>query len=61
MKVQIHTLDGDVVEVKKFDEDSALDLVQAIGDTDIEVITLALDGDSMTYIRREAIARVDID
>ena len=61
MKIQIHTLDGDMVEVRKFDEDTVLDLVAELGNSAAEVLTFDLGGGSMTYIRREAIARIDID
>lgn len=60
MKLTIHTVDGGHVEVKDFDQDTAVALVEAIRSQQ-ETLQLVLDDSSTTYIRREAIVRVDFD
>lgn len=61
MKVHIHTLDGDVVTVKNMTMDDVLELIEEMSKPEVQVLSFDMGDDAMTYIRREAIARVDFD
>lgn len=61
VRLTITTTDGDLVEVKDFDQESALDLVEALQDpVGHPFLTFDLDLGT-TYVARRHIVRVDID
>jgi hypothetical protein len=59
MRLIVCTVDGQQVTVEDFDPDTVLDLLDAVRGG--ELLTFALDGDVTTYVRSEAVTRIDIE
>jgi hypothetical protein len=52
-------VDGQQVTIEDFDADTLLDLLDAVRAG--ELLTLALDGDVTTYVRSDAVTRIDVE
>lgn len=65
MKVTIYTADGAHVRVKNMPADDVAVLTAELHGSDpddrSEFLTFVLDGDSVTYINRAQVTRVDVD
>jgi hypothetical protein len=52
-------VDAQRVIIENFDADTVLDLLDAVRGG--ELLTFALDGDVTTYVRSEAVVRIDVE
>lgn len=55
------TIDGGSVEIENMDDTTVLDMVAELEEWNSAVMAFSLDDDTMTYIVRQNIARVDVE
>lgn len=61
MKISAYMTDGEVVTIDDLDDETVLPLIDALGNDDISVLALNLEGVGMTYIMKRNLARIDVD